>query len=109
MVLDITLSGLWQTRRNPALKVCYNLWGGVAIKGRMRPGAGVWIVDGWIDVAQVDFAHETIDIELPREAGESGLTVYTWKNVEGELLWPLYDDMFAGSIPANHVVVLWAF
>jgi hypothetical protein len=37
------------------------------------------------------------------------LTVYTWKNVEGELLWPLYDDMFAGSIPANHVVVLWAF
>ena len=29
--------------------------------------------------------------------------------MEGELLWAFDDDVFAGGIPANHVVVLWPF
>ena len=47
------------------------------------------------------------DIELSGEAGESGLTINTWKNVESELLWTLNDDVFSSRIPANHMVVLW--
>lgn len=27
--------------------------------------------------------------------------------MEGELLWSLYDDMFAGRIPSDHVMVFW--
>jgi hypothetical protein len=29
--------------------------------------------------------------------------------MESQLLWPLDDDVFAGWVPANHVVVLGAF
>ena len=29
--------------------------------------------------------------------------------MEGELFWPLDDDMLAGWIPPDHVVVLWPF
>ena len=29
--------------------------------------------------------------------------------MEGELLWPFDDDVFAGRVPSNHVVVLRAF
>jgi len=54
-------------------------------------------------------AAQDTHIELPREAGESGLTVYTWENVEGELFWAFDDDMLSSRIPANHMVVFWAF
>jgi hypothetical protein len=29
--------------------------------------------------------------------------------MESELLWSLYDDMFACRIPTNHMVVFWPF
>ena len=29
--------------------------------------------------------------------------------MEGELFWSFDDDVLAGGIPANHVVVLWPF
>lgn len=28
--------------------------------------------------------------------------------MKGELLWTLDDDVFAGGVPSDHVVVLWA-
>ena len=43
------------------------------------------------------------------EAGESGLTIDTWKDMESELLWSFYDDMFACRIPTNHMVVFGTF
>ncbi len=45
------------------------------------------------------------DVKLPREASKSRLTVYTWKDMKSKLLWSLYDDMFAGRVPPNHMVV----
>ena len=27
--------------------------------------------------------------------------------MEGKLLWTFYDDMFAGGVPSDHVMVLW--
>ena len=38
----------------------------------------------------------------------AGLAV-TVEDVQGELFWPLDDDMLAGWIPPDHVVVLWPF
>jgi len=35
----------------------------------LTPGAGIWIVDGWVNVPQINFAHETIDLET-RVSGE---------------------------------------
>jgi hypothetical protein len=52
---------------------------------------------------------EKIYIELAGEASKSGLTIDTWKDMESELLWSLYDDMFACRIPTNHMVVFWTF
>lgn len=46
---------------------------------------------------------------MPGEARESRLTINAGKDMEGKLFWPLNDDMFAGGVPANHVVVLGAF
>lgn len=43
---------------------------------------------------------------MPREAGETGLSVNAWKDMQSELLWPLDDDVLAGGIPADHVMVL---
>ena len=54
-----------------------------------------------------DAKERSTDIELPRKGSESGLTVDTGENVEGELLWTLHDDVFAGGVPPDHVVVLW--
>ncbi len=51
----------------------------------------------------------TTYVELPREAREAGLAVDAWEDVEGELFWPLDDDVLAGGVPADHVVVLGAF
>lgn len=39
------------------------------------------------------------------EAGEARLSVDGRKDVEGELLWTLDDDMVPGWVPADHVVV----
>ena len=39
------------------------------------------------------------------EAGEARLAVDGRKDVEGELLWTLDDDVVAGWVPADHVVV----
>ena len=33
------------------------------------------------------------------------MTIDTWKDMESELLWSFYDDMFACRIPTNHMVV----
>jgi hypothetical protein len=46
------------------------------------------------------------NVELTREAGKSRLTVYTWQNMKSKLLWSLHDDMFAGRVPPNHMVIL---
>lgn len=35
----------------------------------LTPGAGIWIVDSWVNVPQINFAHETIDLET-RVSGE---------------------------------------
>lgn len=37
------------------------------------------------------------------------MTIDTWKDMESELLWSFYDDMFARRVPTNHVVVFWTF
>ena len=29
--------------------------------------------------------------------------------MESELFWTFYDDMLAGWVPSDHVVVFWAF
>jgi hypothetical protein len=29
----------------------------------LTPGAGIWIVDGRVNVSQINFAHEAIDLE----------------------------------------------
>jgi hypothetical protein len=31
--------------------------------GPLTPGAGIWVVDGRVYVAQVDLAHEAVDLE----------------------------------------------
>ena len=98
----------------------------------LTPGAGIWIVDGRVDVPQINFAHETIDletrvsgedakervgtegghetksrthVELSGEACEARLTINGRKDVKGQLLWLFYDDIFSGWIPPNHMVV----
>ena len=35
------------------------------------------------------------------------MAVYTWEDMERELFWTLYDDMFACRIPSDHVMVVW--
>jgi hypothetical protein len=47
-------------------------------------------------------------IELAGKTREAGLPVDRGKYMESELLGPLNDDMFTGSVPANHMVVLWS-
>lgn len=44
---------------------------------------------------------------MPREAGKARLAIYGGQNMESELLWPLYDDMFTLRIPAYHMVIFW--
>lgn len=46
------------------------------------------------------------DIELAGEGGEAGLAVDGGEDMEGELLWAFYDDVVAGGVPANHVLVI---
>ena len=46
-------------------------------------------------------------VELPREAREARLTVNGGKDVQGQLLRTLDDDVLASVVPANHVVILW--
>lgn len=36
--------------------------GGKGVAQRLTPSARVWVVDGGIDVAQVDFAHEAVNL-----------------------------------------------
>ena len=45
---------------------------------------------------------------MARETGKTRLTVDAWEDMERELLWSFDDDVFAGRIPADHVVVLWS-
>lgn len=54
-----------------------------------------------------DGGERSTDVELPRKGSESGLTVDAWEDVEGKLLRTFYDDVFAGRVPSDHVVVLW--
>lgn len=54
-----------------------------------------------------DGKERSTDVELPRKGSKSGLTVDTWEDMEGELLWTLHDDVFTGGIPSDHVMVLW--
>jgi len=37
------------------------------------------------------------------------LTIDAGEDMESQLLWPFYDDVFACGIPADHVMVFWAF
>lgn len=88
MLID-ALSGLWETRGDATLKVCDYLWGRVPVEGgvgchascqdfgltsrmnrRLTPRGGVGIVDGGVDVAEVDFAHEAIDLRT--DGGKHG-------------------------------------
>lgn len=92
----------------------------------LTPSARVRVVDCGIDVAEVDLAHEAVDLESPisrgkrgekratyvelsREAREAGLTVYAGKNVKRQLFWLLDDDVVARCVPSDHMVVLGAF
>jgi hypothetical protein len=34
------------------------------------------------------------------------LAIYAGENMEGELLWPLDDDVFSLGVPTDHMVVL---
>lgn len=54
-----------------------------------------------------DGKERSTDVELPRKGSESGLTVDAWEDVESELLRTFYDDVFAGGVPSDHVMVLW--
>ena len=46
---------------------------------------------------------------MPRKGSKSGLTVDAWEDVEGKLLGSFYDDVLAGRVPSDHVMVLWTF
>jgi hypothetical protein len=43
---------------------------------------------------------------LPREASEAGLSVDAGEDMKSELFWSLDDDVLAGLVPADHVVIL---
>lgn len=73
------------------------------------PGAGIWIIDGWVDVPQIDFAHESIDVELSGEAREARLTIDRRKDMKGKLFWLFYNNVFSGWIPPNHMMVFLTF
>jgi hypothetical protein len=62
----------------------------MAIESRMGPCARIGIIDGWVNVAEVHFAHEAINVQLPRKGRKSGLTVDTGEDMEGELLRAFY-------------------
>ena len=48
-------------------------------------------------------------VQLSGEACEARLTINGRKDMEGELLWLFYDDVFSGWIPPNHVMVFRTF
>ena len=48
-------------------------------------------------------------VQLARETRKARLAVDTGEDVEGELFWSLDNDVLAGGIPADHVVVLGTF
>ena len=48
-------------------------------------------------------------VQLARETSKARLAIHAGENVEGELLGAFDDDVFAGGIPTNHVVVFGAF
>jgi len=39
----------------------------------LTPGAGIWIIDGWVDISQVDLAHEAIDLWNAKHACQKGM------------------------------------
>jgi hypothetical protein len=47
----------------------------MTIKRWVRPGTGIRVIDGRIDIAEIDFAHKSIDVKLSGEAGKSRLTI----------------------------------
>jgi hypothetical protein len=69
------------------------------------PSAGIGIVNGRVDISQIDFAHKAINVKLPGEAGEARLSIDGGKNVESELFRFLDDDIFPCWIPTDHVVI----
>ena len=52
----------WKAKRRPSVKN-----GSLDRTGetsrQLTPGTCIWVVDGWVDVAEVDLAHETIDLQ----------------------------------------------
>jgi hypothetical protein len=44
-------------------------------------------------------------IKLPREAGESRLTINAWEDMKSKLLGSFDNDMFALSIPTDHMMI----
>ena len=62
-LLLVALSRLGETGRDASLEVGHHLGRGVAIEGGVGPCGGVGVVNGGVDVAQIDFAHEAIDLQ----------------------------------------------
>lgn len=52
---------------------------------------------------------EAAYVELTGEGGESRLSINAGEDMEGELLWPLNDDLFTLGVPSNHMVVFGFF
>jgi hypothetical protein len=46
------------------------------------------------------------NVELTRKARKPGLAIYAREDMDRELLWFFDNDVLAGGIPANHVVIL---
>lgn len=82
--MNITLARFWKTRGNPPFEVGDDLGRRVAVEGgvccipprstighchrhdhkeRLTPSTRVGVIDGRINIAQVNLAHETIDLE----------------------------------------------
>jgi hypothetical protein len=62
------LVGIWalpwlrEARWDSAFEISDNFGGRVAIECRVRPSRRVRVINGWVNVTKIDFAHETIDI-----------------------------------------------
>jgi hypothetical protein len=97
----------------------------------LTPRARIGVVNGRVHIAQVDLAHETVNlskkkepiqvpdaliviskwsyIKLSREGGETRLSIDTWEDMQRKLLGAFDDDLLAIGIPSDHALILWSF
>jgi len=82
LVMNVTFARLGKTGRNATLKIGDDLWRRVTVEGRVgwrqdeqdergkrgvfTPSACIGVVYSGIDIAQVNLAHEAIDLERRR-------------------------------------------